>query len=350
MIGMIKGTMRQKKEVNGLPLPIASYKANLKAPIRSLKVAINATQSGSGTPAPDNIRPISGWNGCNVTRCGKNLVANKKYQYNANNVFFGVDNADIIHTIFLKEGTYTFSYISSVTGILNVGNSQTSWNTTNTSYTFTVSTPDYYRFWVYKNGITVSDIPSFQLEVGSQATAYEAYTGNTYTIDLDGTRYGGRIDIVDGEAVMTVTHAIVDLGTLTYTKTTYGSNTCFYADVPLGKSTGGASQAFAICSQYVQANSIYIASNADKTFTFGDAYIHRRSEIKIVDNDYANSTVEQFKSAMNGVSLVYELATPFTVQLSPTQIEQLLGANNVFADCGDVEELIYTDRQVYYGR
>ena len=66
MIGMIKGTMRQKKEVNGLPLPIASYKANLKAPIRSLKVAINATQSGSGTPAPDNIRPIIGWSGVNL--------------------------------------------------------------------------------------------------------------------------------------------------------------------------------------------------------------------------------------------------------------------------------------------
>ena len=51
-----------------------------------------------------------------------------------------------------------------------------------------------------------------------------------------------------------------------------------------------------------------------------------------------------------GSQVVYPLSTPITVQLTPTQVEQLLGANNVWADTGDVEELIYTDRQVYYGR
>ena len=51
----------------------------------------------------------------------------------------------------------------------------------------------------------------------------------------------------------------------------------------------------------------------------------------------------------NPTTFYYELATPITVQLTPTQVEQLL-ANNVFADTGDVEKLIYTDRQVYYGR
>lgn len=62
------------------------------------------------------------------------------------------------------------------------------------------------------------------------------------------------------------------------------------------------------------------------------------------------TTVDDFKAAMQSVNFIYELATPFTVQLTPTQIEQLLGVNNVWADTGDVEELIYTDRQVYYGR
>ena len=156
-----------------------------------------------------------------------------------------------------------------------------------------------------------------------------------YDISLGDTIYGGSLDVTTG--VLTVTHEIVDLGTLNYTKIAYGSNTCFYADVPLGKSTGGTSQAFAICSQYVQANSIYIARNADKTFTFGDGYISQRSQIKIVDNDYANSTVEQFKTAMNGVQLVYELATPITVQLTPTQIYQIIGSNSISSDSGNVE-------------
>lgn len=36
-------------------------------PLRALTVDITATQSGSGDPAPDNVRPINGWNGATVT-------------------------------------------------------------------------------------------------------------------------------------------------------------------------------------------------------------------------------------------------------------------------------------------
>lgn len=70
--------------------------------------------------------------------------------------------------------------------------------------------------------------------------------------------------------------------------------------------------------------------------------------IVIKDTNYTDK--DTFKSAVGGYYLRYELATPITVQLTPTQVEQLLGQNNVWADTGDVEELIYTDRQVYYGR
>lgn len=35
-------------------------------PVKRLVVAINPVQAGSGDPAPDNVRPISGWTGANV--------------------------------------------------------------------------------------------------------------------------------------------------------------------------------------------------------------------------------------------------------------------------------------------
>lgn len=35
-------------------------------PISALSVAINPVQAGSGDPSPDNVRPISGWTGCNI--------------------------------------------------------------------------------------------------------------------------------------------------------------------------------------------------------------------------------------------------------------------------------------------
>ena len=43
------------------------------------------------------------------------------------------------------------------------------------------------------------------------------------------------------------------------------------------------------------------------------------------------------------VQIYYELATPFTIQLSPQQIEQL-EENNIWADTGDVSECKYSVR------
>lgn len=41
--------------------------------IRSLKVYFSPKQAGTGTPNPENVRPISGWTGVEVNHCGKNL-------------------------------------------------------------------------------------------------------------------------------------------------------------------------------------------------------------------------------------------------------------------------------------
>ena len=43
----------------------------------------------------------------------------------------------------------------------------------------------------------------------------------------------------------------------------------------------------------------------------------------------------------NPLWLCYQVATPTTVQLTPTEVRTLLGNNNIFADMGDVDELVY---------
>ena len=49
--------------------PIASYNGNVTGLyIPELIAYITAKQSGSGTPSPDNIRPISGVSSVNLTR------------------------------------------------------------------------------------------------------------------------------------------------------------------------------------------------------------------------------------------------------------------------------------------
>lgn len=54
-----------------------------------------------------------------------------------------------------------------------------------------------------------------------------------------------------------------------------------------------------------------------------------------MDTDYSDAST--FQTAMNGVYLVYPLATPITYQLTPTEVTTLLGMNNIWADTGDVK-------------
>ena len=55
----------------------------------------------------------------------------------------------------------------------------------------------------------------------------------------------------------------------------------------------------------------------------------------VKNSNYTDPTT--FKSAMNGVQLVYELATPQTYQLTPQQVNTLVGTNNVWSEQGNIE-------------
>lgn len=52
---------------------IASFNSPGKVPINSLKVNMLPKQEGTGDPAPDNVRPITGWTGVTAYRTGKNI-------------------------------------------------------------------------------------------------------------------------------------------------------------------------------------------------------------------------------------------------------------------------------------
>jgi hypothetical protein len=44
---------------------------------------------------------------------------------------------------------------------------------------------------------------------------------------------------------------------------------------------------------------------------------------------------------MSGVQLCYELSTPVTYTLTPTEIRTLFGHNNIWADTGNIKKLTY---------
>ena len=52
---------------------IASFRSADIANIESLKCHFLPVQEGSGDPSPENVRPINGWQGCNIYKTGKNI-------------------------------------------------------------------------------------------------------------------------------------------------------------------------------------------------------------------------------------------------------------------------------------
>ena len=164
-----------------------------------------------------------------------------------------------------------------------------------------------------------------QLELGSEVTSYEPYNGKSVTVQLGQTVYGGTVDLVSG--VMVATHEIVDLGSLTWVAQETDTTNVYRMRAPLiGQTPTPNNVVFnATCSCYkaVKANDTYSKVVGISGHDAGN-YVY------VYDENYNTSTSESaFTTAMNGQKLVYPLATPFTIQLTPQQIEALVGQNNL---------------------
>ena len=175
----------------------------------------------------------------------------------------------------------------------------------------------------------------------SEVNVYVAQTqseqdATVYTVSLGQTVYGGTLDVVSG--VLTVDRAMVDLGSLTWVSFSANGRTAFRAvgqidGVPIG---GAAGKANALCTQYNVVQNSYIGNTSYDNVIAVGAYWSNGCNVYIYDSAKTSMTGAQFKTAMNGVYLVYELATPTTAQLTPTEVKTLLGSNNVWADSGDI--------------
>ena len=65
-----------------------SFSTDMVGPMMDLRVGFGPIQSGEGTPSPENVRAIGGWDGLTLARCGKNLLTNEVVYRSANNNTF----------------------------------------------------------------------------------------------------------------------------------------------------------------------------------------------------------------------------------------------------------------------
>ena len=322
---------------------------NTEAPIQIV--------SGSSAPTAyspySNICPITGWAGANLSVVGKNLF--DTMAYTPSNMAFEINSGTITRSairIDLLEGTYTLSgnatqvspyiyYAIESSDGSYVSGDMLSTNTGQWSNkTVTLNTGEYIiLFKANSNGILVLNDVLLQIEVGTEKTVYEPYNGHEYHVSWGteaGTIYGGSLDATTGE--LTVTHDIIDLGTLTWNK----SNLSWYYE---SNSFAGANDAYGehlLCSHY-KGGDAYAGNTDNVISTRVGAY----KRIWICDKTKNSLTTSEFKTAMSGVQLVYELAEPLTYQLTPVQILTLLGQNNIWADCGDISVDYCADTKTY---
>lgn len=331
-----------------------------------VEVEVAPVQSGTGDPSPENIRPITGWTGAKVNRTGKNLCYRDSDAtsniYNAGHLI-PVHAGDTIYCY--GEWTYTsnaymygavFANPDETAKTANIG---TYSNMTNGSVKeYTIASDGWFGI-CYNAGVATYTISKMMISRELiTASDYVEPSCNKYTITFPneaGTVYGGTLTVnKDGSGSLVVDRGTTDFGTKTWTYSSASDEThspYFYANIP--GMEYAATQKNIICDTYKSYTSGYATGTGTAGIiakTAGNMSIAKGSNgwkyIVVRDDSYTDATT--FKTAMSGVQLVYELATPTTYTLTAEQITSILGQNNIWADCGDILSVKYSaDTKLY---
>lgn len=352
------------KSVANLPQAIASFNDGEDMVMPSLKVAIEPQQEGSGDPSPTNVRPISGWDATNVVRAGKNFLNMTEYDsltnctYN-NGTFTATSrsnlvgafvrlfkNGSVVRTIskqavaggiFESALTFDDTWDSMIVGYLmsaqNIAVNYIKPSVPNGDYTISFKTN------ILPSSSVDGVFSNIQIEKNNIATTFEPYAGTTYTIDLDGTRYGGEVDVVNGVGkVLSADTTITENDNIELA--TNASGFLFFI---VGKAQNAKNNNQQICDRLIRAESgsastLYTAESGFVVYENGIVYFKVNSELDSV------ASIKNYLSS-NPIHIVYSLATPLIIQLSPTAVKSLLGSNNVWADTGDIKDAEYFSKE-----
>lgn len=292
-----------------------------------------------------NICEIEGWNACDVTRTGKNFIDDNKRAFSGNSITLGSETSRG-KCCYLPAGTYTIS----VTTLDGTGTNLycqdlddnvrlfSAYGTL--SYTFTLSKGTNVTFWAYKAEYTsVNDITSAQLELGSEATDFEAYEGIIKTIPFGQTVYKARLNITTGR--MEILGAVVDLGSLNYTYYQYDGE---------GKGGGYSDGLRNLVKKPTSSEqSTGSISSGLLEFSDNDFNINHYTDAKFAINIYGAIKVclysakdaNDLKRLLTGITLCYPLASPIILQLTAQEIMALIGENHIFTNTGAIESCVY---------
>ena len=197
---------------------LVSFTTNVIRPVK-VTCEFSPVQEGTGDPSPDNVRPIRGWTGVAITDAKKNL-------FNRNDIieggFFNRQGTVSVNYSYARAyikvspgDTLVYSGLRGANGspcgiqffdknksFLAFGNPDVQ---SNNATVVAPSGAAYIGISVFcGNNDTYKDIDTAQIEFGSTATTYEAYSATSIPINWQseaGTVYGGTVTLnEDGSA------------------------------------------------------------------------------------------------------------------------------------------------------
>lgn len=357
-------------EESGNPVvcyPVAGYSLGVKA-------SWEPVQEGTGTPSPENIRPITGRASVKVERCGENVIEFLSTEDSSSDIKIAVDaekNITLNGTLAGKGNitigtcrlhwvagkTYTM-YVKKVGGSVSLGSGD------GITFAYALFTTDYNHFFrggtnstnldvyiasdaalvetelvfmlqCWRKG-TVFNNFKFQIEVVEGTTTpstYAPYNGQTNTLTLPETVYGGEVDAATGDAKGMWKTLTLDGTERWIMGSAVEGVHSFYVpsavtDMPIATTTTE------VCTHYKILN---YNDGTESAFLSGEPYAY-------INTGRFNS-VEGLKSylaaqyaAGTPVQVAYKLAEPVPFTATGAQpLPALAGVNTVLTDADSVE-------------
>lgn len=339
---------------------IANFTTSLAKPLTELTSTIVAQQA-SGTPTPSSPLPISGFSSVKFGQTSGSAEFAPFFRGVLQGAYSFVD---------LGSLSWTYSNSAFISEILTSWGSIGSVGSSNPLICPNYSTKST-RNWAatYSNnecGLSVdgkqiivkdsnySDATSFETAMSGVYAIYElkeqvtpaitaeqfatlctafGIDGNIITVALGQTVYGGSVDAKSGKA--TITHAIIDLGALTWNyNSTYS---LFYCDAISDCSLNPTD---CKCSSYdfnASANGTSLSSmSGNLTDLQMCAFSNQNNRGRFVIKDSSYTDADIFTTAVTGQKLVYTLQTPVEIDITANNFTTIVGEQNIFSDCGEV--------------
>ena len=333
-------------EESGNPVvcyPVAGYALGVKA-------SWEPVQEGSGTPSPENIRPIKGRDSVTVERCGENLLNIKPFnKFTKNGITYEYVPDGGIHisgtaTTTVDSSTFPVwhlppgKYYGLETGegifasVVVQRNGKNLW--LNAKGNFEILAGDVTKYWyaIVSAGATVDKTVYPYIVPGTIApTTYTPYIGSTTPLTLPETVYGGEVDAVSGESSRTWRTI-----TLTGEESSHIYSTLFYIDLYKDSSfvQEKAADATTGKSSHYKYH-LYVSDCIGITVDGGSIAYNSNGKYPLTDEgmqEWKAYLAAQY-AAGTPVQIAYKLATPTPFTATGAQpLPALAGANTVLTD------------------